>query len=248
MVPGYSGQGRRGEGFHGRVLAKIDQPASGPDIVGPATRITLVAHDARQKWSLQRAGAGAVRPPGRPAAAARIREGAPGAAAASAHTLKGSAVGIGAFKVARAVEEAEQAPSEDDPEAAMTEAVGALARAADEAKAEIAGLLPEPPSRHRLPSPLPEQAVRRSAPSRPAWDLPGTTARLPRIYASGSPTSIPPGHSLTPSTPRSASTVMETAIKNDVPGHRGRMRRRLRLRHLPRLRRRGLARGRSAVR
>ena len=35
----------------------------------------------------------------------RIRQGAPAMAAASAHTLKGSAVGIGAFKVARAVEQ-----------------------------------------------------------------------------------------------------------------------------------------------
>ena len=39
----------------------------------------------------------------------RIRGGAPAMAAASAHTLKGSAVGIGAFKVARAVEQVEQA-------------------------------------------------------------------------------------------------------------------------------------------
>jgi hypothetical protein len=38
----------------------------------------------------------------------RIRGGAPAVAAVSAHTLKGSAAGIGAFKVARAVEAVEQ--------------------------------------------------------------------------------------------------------------------------------------------
>ena len=44
----------------------------------------------------------------------RIRQGAPAMAAASAHTLKGSAVGIGAFKVARAVEAVEQAKDAAD--------------------------------------------------------------------------------------------------------------------------------------
>ena len=39
----------------------------------------------------------------------RIRRGAPAVAAASAHTLKGSAAGIGAFRVARAAEAVEQA-------------------------------------------------------------------------------------------------------------------------------------------
>ena len=39
----------------------------------------------------------------------RIRRGAPAVAAASAHTLKGSALGIGAFRVARAAEAVEQA-------------------------------------------------------------------------------------------------------------------------------------------
>jgi HPt (histidine-containing phosphotransfer) domain-containing protein len=66
----------------------------------------------------------------------RIRQGAPAMAAASAHTLKGSAVGIGAFKVARAVEEVEQAK-----DAAITAAVDTLAAVLDEAKAEIARLL-----------------------------------------------------------------------------------------------------------
>ena len=66
----------------------------------------------------------------------RIRGGAPALAAASAHTLKGSAVGIGAFKVARAVEQVEQAR-----DAAVAAAIETLATVLEEAKAEIARLL-----------------------------------------------------------------------------------------------------------
>jgi HPt (histidine-containing phosphotransfer) domain-containing protein len=66
----------------------------------------------------------------------RIRQGAPAMAAASAHTLKGSAVGIGAFKVARAVEQVEQAR-----DAQIDAAVETLAAVLEEAKAEIARLL-----------------------------------------------------------------------------------------------------------
>ena len=66
----------------------------------------------------------------------RIRQGAPAMAAASAHTLKGSAVGIGAFKVARAVEQVERAR-----DAEITAAVETLAAMLEEAKAEIARLL-----------------------------------------------------------------------------------------------------------
>ena len=66
----------------------------------------------------------------------RIRAGAPAMAAASAHTLKGSAVGIGAFKVARAVEQVEQAR-----DAQIGAAVDTLAAVLEEAKAEIARLL-----------------------------------------------------------------------------------------------------------
>ena len=66
----------------------------------------------------------------------RIRQGAPATAAASAHTLKGSAVGIGAFKVARAVEQVERAR-----DAEIAAAVDTLAKVLDEAKAEIARLL-----------------------------------------------------------------------------------------------------------
>ena len=66
----------------------------------------------------------------------RIRRGDPALAAASAHTLKGSAVGIGAFKVARAVEQVEQARHME-----IVAAVETLAAALEEAKAEIARLL-----------------------------------------------------------------------------------------------------------
>jgi HPt (histidine-containing phosphotransfer) domain-containing protein len=70
----------------------------------------------------------------------RIRRGAPAVAAASAHTLKGSAVGIGAFKVAHAAEAVEQA-KEQATEVAITAAIDTLAAVLDEAKAEIARLL-----------------------------------------------------------------------------------------------------------
>ena len=66
----------------------------------------------------------------------RIRAGAPALAAAAAHTLKGSAVGIGAFKVAEAAEAVEQAK-----DAAAGAAIETLAAVLDEAKAEIARLL-----------------------------------------------------------------------------------------------------------
>jgi HPt (histidine-containing phosphotransfer) domain-containing protein len=71
----------------------------------------------------------------------RIRRGAPDMAAASAHTLKGSAVGIGAFKVARAVEQVEQAQRLEIRDAEITAAVDTLAAMLEEAKAEIARLL-----------------------------------------------------------------------------------------------------------
>jgi hypothetical protein len=57
-------------------------------------------------------------------------------AAAAAHTLKGSALGIGAWNVARAAEAVENA---DEPKFAT--AVGALSVAIDEARTAIAGLL-----------------------------------------------------------------------------------------------------------
>ena len=71
----------------------------------------------------------------------RIRRGAPAVAAASAHTLKGSAVGIGAFQVAQAAEAVEHARGCSVPDAAVAAAVDRLAAVLEEAKAEIARLL-----------------------------------------------------------------------------------------------------------
>lgn len=68
----------------------------------------------------------------------RIRRGAPPLAAALAHTLKGSAVGIGAFKVASAAEAVEQVKAGD---VAVAAAIETLALVLAEAKAEIARLL-----------------------------------------------------------------------------------------------------------
>jgi HPt (histidine-containing phosphotransfer) domain-containing protein len=72
----------------------------------------------------------------------RIRGGTPPLAAASAHTLKGSAVGIGAFRVARAAEAVEQA-SKRREDGAMAAAVERLDAALIEVKTEIARMLAE---------------------------------------------------------------------------------------------------------
>ncbi len=71
----------------------------------------------------------------------RIRRGEPAVASASVHTLKGSATGIGAFKVARAAEAVEQAQSFKIQDAAAAAAIDTLAVVLEEAKAEIARLL-----------------------------------------------------------------------------------------------------------
>ena len=71
----------------------------------------------------------------------RIRRGAPAVAAASAHTLKGSALGIGAFKVARAAEAVEHARGYECPADAVAATIDRLAAVLEEAKAEIARLL-----------------------------------------------------------------------------------------------------------
>jgi len=68
---------------------------------------------------------------------ARMRAAAPAGIATLAHTLKGSARGIGAWRVARAAEAAELAGS---PEA-LAAALDQLAAAADEARGVIAELL-----------------------------------------------------------------------------------------------------------
>ncbi len=66
----------------------------------------------------------------------RMRQAPSATVAASAHTLKGSARGIGAWRVASAAEAVEQASA-----AELTAAIGALGVAIDEAKAAIASLL-----------------------------------------------------------------------------------------------------------
>jgi HPt (histidine-containing phosphotransfer) domain-containing protein len=68
----------------------------------------------------------------------RMRAASPGAVTAVAHTLKGSARGVGAWRVAAAAEAVEVAASgEGDLSAAITR----LAAAAEEARAVIAELL-----------------------------------------------------------------------------------------------------------
>ena len=67
---------------------------------------------------------------------ARMRAAAPGGIAYLAHTMKGSARGIGAWRVARAAEAVELAASAD-----VGDALERLAAAADEARAVIADLL-----------------------------------------------------------------------------------------------------------
>jgi len=69
---------------------------------------------------------------------ARMRQAAPSAAAAHAHTLKGSSSGIGAWKVATAAEAVESAAGNP---ADVEAAIGRLSGAIDEARAVIAELL-----------------------------------------------------------------------------------------------------------
>jgi HPt (histidine-containing phosphotransfer) domain-containing protein len=71
---------------------------------------------------------------------ARMREGSPSTVAALAHTLKGSARGIGAGRVAGAAEALEAATAPGS-EAALGAALDRLGAAADEAQAVIAELL-----------------------------------------------------------------------------------------------------------
>lgn len=71
----------------------------------------------------------------------RMRGGDPAAVAALAHTLKGSATGIGAGQVARAADAAEIAAGGSPSE--CSQAVDRLAQAVDQARALIAILLRE---------------------------------------------------------------------------------------------------------
>jgi hypothetical protein len=70
---------------------------------------------------------------------ARMRSAPAGSVAALAHTLNGSARGIGAWRVARAAEAVEAAGAA--PSADVTAALDRLAAATDEAKAVIAECL-----------------------------------------------------------------------------------------------------------
>ena len=70
---------------------------------------------------------------------ARMRDAAPAAVAAFAHTLKGSARGIGAWRVAEAADAVEMATAA--PAGAAASALARLATVVDEAKAAIADRL-----------------------------------------------------------------------------------------------------------
>jgi len=69
----------------------------------------------------------------------RIRAGGEDAVAPLAHTLKGSAAGVGAVRVARAADAAEQSAGHSASECSL--AVDRLAQAVNEARALIAELL-----------------------------------------------------------------------------------------------------------
>jgi len=69
---------------------------------------------------------------------ARMRKSAPAAIATLAHTLKGSAVGIGASRVAQAAAAAEQAAGRAPHD--CDDAIDQLAHAVDEVRAEIAAM------------------------------------------------------------------------------------------------------------
>jgi HPt (histidine-containing phosphotransfer) domain-containing protein len=71
---------------------------------------------------------------------ARMRQIAPSGLAAIAHTLRGSAKGIGAWRVARAAEAVESAAGNAGADE-LQDAIDRLGRAAEEARAEITELL-----------------------------------------------------------------------------------------------------------
>ncbi len=70
----------------------------------------------------------------------RMKDAGANVAAALAHTLKGSARGIGAWHVAQAAEAVEQAAPQPD-QAVLASAVEQLSAAVDEARTAIAALL-----------------------------------------------------------------------------------------------------------
>ncbi len=74
----------------------------------------------------------------------RIAGAAPARAAAAAHTLKGSARGIGAWRVAQAAERLEHAAAGEGGVSAMSAAIAELEAASCEARAAIGARLCEP--------------------------------------------------------------------------------------------------------
>jgi HPt (histidine-containing phosphotransfer) domain-containing protein len=76
----------------------------------------------------------------------RIAGAEPSLAAAAAHTLKGSACGIGAWRMARAAERLECVAAGQPDEAAMREAADELEVAAIEVSAAIDARLGDPPA------------------------------------------------------------------------------------------------------
>jgi HPt (histidine-containing phosphotransfer) domain-containing protein len=71
----------------------------------------------------------------------RLAEAEPGRAAAAAHTLKGSARGIGAWRVAQAAERLEQVVAAEGDEEAITEAIAQLEAAGSEVREAIGARL-----------------------------------------------------------------------------------------------------------
>lgn len=71
----------------------------------------------------------------------RITGADPAGAAAAAHTLKGSACGIGAWRVVRAAERLEQAAADEGDDAAIAEAIAELAAAGLEVRTAIGARL-----------------------------------------------------------------------------------------------------------
>jgi HPt (histidine-containing phosphotransfer) domain-containing protein len=136
-VPG-QGSGTFGEGFVAAVAKVADQvppmPAARAIDTAHLSRMTLGERSLeREVLALFDRQADMLLP--------RIRQGDPAVAAASVHTLKGSALGIGAFKVARAAEAVEQARTLEVRDRAAAHAIDTLAAMLEEAKAEIARLL-----------------------------------------------------------------------------------------------------------
>jgi HPt (histidine-containing phosphotransfer) domain-containing protein len=71
----------------------------------------------------------------------RMRGAAPACVAAMAHTLRGSALGIGAWRVARAADQVERTAGQERAEQDLKTSIDALTVAAEEVRVLIADLL-----------------------------------------------------------------------------------------------------------